>query len=241
MARIARMPRFCVNVPESRDDLMHYVLILPSRPIFTPTLIMDSGPPSTVSDTDNHRPQRVLTRLTLFALLWLVLAGTDPLSWIIGVPAVLFAAYAATRLSTLVGADPKPLQLLAFGPFFVWESILGGIDVARRVLGPRLRIDPALVSYRPRLRDPAAQVVFLDTISLLPGTLSADFRAGVAEVHALDGDASVVAGLERLERQVARLFGEHLEGEPEVSMRPCAIGGAPGCGVTASGAGASHA
>ena len=239
------MPRFCVNVPESRDDLMHYVLILPSRPIFTPTLIMDSGPPSTVSDTDNHRAARVLprvlTRLTLFALLWLVLAGTDPLSWIIGVPAVLFAAYAATRLSTLVGADPKPLQLLAFGPFFVWESILGGIDVARRVLGPRLRIDPALVSYRPRLRDPAAQVVFLDTISLLPGTLSADFRAGVAEVHALDGDASVVAGLERLERRVAGLFGEQLEGEPEVSMRPCAIGGAPGCSGAASGAEAGHA
>jgi len=164
---------------------------------------------------------RLVTRLALFALLWLVLAGIDPLSWIIGVPAVLLATYAAARLSTLVGADPRPLRLLAFAPFFVWESILGGVDVARRVLGPRLHIDPALVSYRPRLRDPAATVVFLDTVSLLPGTLSADFRDGVAEVHALDGEAAVVAGLKRLERQVARLFGERLDGEPEVSMRPC--------------------
>jgi multicomponent Na+:H+ antiporter subunit E len=166
-------------------------------------------------------PARLLSRAMLFALLWLVLAGTDPLSWVVGLPAVLLATYAAARLSTRVGADPRPMRLLAFAPFFVWESILGGLDVARRVLGPRVHIDPALISYRLRLRDPAAQVVFLDSISLLPGTLTADFRDGVAQVHALDRDASVVNGLKRLEPRIARLFGERLDGEPEVSVRPC--------------------
>jgi multicomponent Na+:H+ antiporter subunit E len=181
-----------------------------------------------------------LTRLAMFALLWLVLAGTDPVSWLVGVPVVLLATYAAVRLSRIVGSDPRPLRLLLFLPFFVWESILGGIDVARRVMGPRLRIDPALVSYRPRLRDPAAKVVFLDSISLLPGTLSADFRDGVAEVHALDRDPSVVAGLKRLERQVASLFGERLEGEPEVSVRPCAATALPAHAPAAKGTGAEH-
>ncbi|MCG6942527.1 MAG: Na+/H+ antiporter subunit E [Thiohalocapsa sp.] len=193
-----------------------------------------------MSATLPDRPPSLLARLALFALLWLVLAGTDPLSWIIGVPAVLLATYAAARLSTLVGADPRPLRLLAFGPFFVWESILGGLDVARRVLSPRLHIAPALVSYRLRLKDPAARVVFIDAVSLLPGTLSADFRDGVAEVHALDGDAPVVPGLNRLERQVARLFGERLDGEPEVSIRPCPTGGATGGSDAAPSAGANH-
>lgn len=165
---------------------------------------------------------RWTTRLVLFALVWLVLAGTDPLSWIVGAPAVLLATYAAARLSTLVGEDPRPLRLVAFVPFFVWESILGGVDVARRVLAPKLRIDPALVSYRPRLRDPAAQVVFLDTISLLPGTLSADIRKGLVQVHALDGDPAVIAGLEILEERVARLFGEELTGAPMVTVTNCA-------------------
>jgi multicomponent Na+:H+ antiporter subunit E len=168
------------------------------------------------------KPLRWTTRLVLFALLWLVLVGTDPVSWIVGVPAVLLASYAAARLSTLVGADPRPLRLIAFVPFFVWESVLGGMDVARRVLAPRLRIDPALVSYRPRLKDPAAQVVFLDTISLLPGTLSADIRNGLVQVHALDGDPAMVAGLERLEARVARLFGEEVTGAPIVTVTSCA-------------------
>jgi multicomponent Na+:H+ antiporter subunit E len=165
---------------------------------------------------------RWTTRLVLFALLWLVLVGTDPVSWIVGVPAVLLASYAAARLSTLVGADPRPLRLIAFVPFFVWESVLGGVDVARRVLAPRLRIDPALVSYRPRLKDPAAQVVFLDTISLLPGTLSADIRKGLVQIHALDSDQAMVAGLERLEARVARLFGEEVTGAPIVTVTSCA-------------------
>jgi multicomponent Na+:H+ antiporter subunit E len=165
---------------------------------------------------------RWTTRLVLFALLWLVLVGTDPVSWIVGVPAVLLASYAAARLSTLVGADPRPLRLIAFVPFFVWESVLGGMDVARRVLAPRLRIDPALVSYRPRLKDPAAQVVFLDTISLLPGTLSADIRKGLVQIHALDSDQAMVAGLERLEARVARLFGEEVTGAPIVTVTSCA-------------------
>jgi multicomponent Na+:H+ antiporter subunit E len=167
---------------------------------------------------------RWLMRLLLFALVWLLLVGTDPLSWLVGVPSVLLATVAAARLSTLVGADPRPLRLLAFVPFFVWESILGGLDVARRVLGPRLLIDPVLVTYRPRLQDAAARVVFLDSISLLPGTLSADFRDDLAYVHALDGAAPIVEGLERLERRVAGLFGERLTGAPEVSQQPCPPG-----------------
>ncbi len=221
------------------NNLSLDVEIAPTRPILrandaSSRCVLEPGPISILSDTPLDTPPhmipRLLTRLTLFALLWLVLAGTDPLSWIVGVPAVLLATYTAARLSTLVGADPRPLQLLAFAPFFVWESILGGLDVARRVLGPSLRIDPSLVSYRTRLKDPAARVAFLDSISLLPGTLSADFRNCVAEVHALDSDLAVVAGLKRLEGQVARLFGERLDGEPAVSVRPCP----PGAGAASA-------
>lgn len=171
-------------------------------------------------------PVRWTARLVLFALIWLVLVGVDPVSWIVGIPSVLLATFAAARLSTLVGADPSPLRLVAFVPFFVWESVLGGVDVARRVLSPRLRIDPALISYRPRLRGAAANVVFLDTISLLPGTLSADIRHGVIQVHALDGEVSVVTGLERLEERVARLFGETFTAPPQVSMTSCERGDA---------------
>jgi multicomponent Na+:H+ antiporter subunit E len=62
-----------------------------------------------------------------------------------------------------------------------------------------------------RLQRPDARVFFVDGISLLPGTLSADLRDGVLLVHALDTKDAVSASLRRLEERVADLFGEQLE------------------------------
>lgn len=161
---------------------------------------------------------RALGRASLFTALWVVIAGNDPLSWIIGVPTILFATWTSMRLSANTDASGRSGMRLTgiarFAPFFVLQSIRGGLDVAQRVLRPRLRIYPGFQSYRPRLNNPIARVVFLDTISLLPGTLSADMRDGQIQVHALDARGDLQPELQRLESVVAALFGETLEPEP---------------------------
>ena len=151
-----------------------------------------------------------MTRLALFALLWLALTEGDPAAWIIGVPAVLAATLAALRLSE-PGSGLSAGGMVRFLPFFLLESVRGGIDVAARVLRPQMRIDPGMRTYRVRLQRPDARVFFVDGISLLPGTLSADLRDGVLLVHALDTKDAVSASLRRLEERVADLFGEQLE------------------------------
>lgn len=155
-----------------------------------------------------------MVRLTVFAALWVVIAGSDPSSWIIGLPTVLFATWSSFRLSLDQpgGLGLKLPGLLRFLPYFAVESVRGGLDVAARVLHPRVNIDPVFVRYEPRLLHPIARVVFLDSVSLLPGTLSADLRDGVIEVHALDSGPELKSGLLRLERLVGRMFGERPEG-----------------------------
>jgi multicomponent Na+:H+ antiporter subunit E len=159
--------------------------------------------------------QRLLVRGLLFVALWLVMAGSDPSSWIIGVPTVAFATWASLRLNpdtTAAGrSGMRLLGMLRFAPYFVIQSVRGGLDVAQRVFRPTLRIYPGFQSYRPRLKDPIARVVFLDSISLLPGTLSADMRDGLIRVHALDARGDLQPELARLEAAVAALFGEPLE------------------------------
>ena len=154
---------------------------------------------------------RIGGRVLLFAAIWLVLAGTDPGSWLVGVPAVVLAVVTAERLTRHGNPGVSPLGLLRFVPFFLWESVLGGIDVANRVLRPKMRVDPGFVQYPVRLASPSATVFFLDSISLLPGTLSADLRAGSIHVHVLDVGADSVTPLQRLERRVADLFNERLD------------------------------
>jgi multicomponent Na+:H+ antiporter subunit E len=142
-----------------------------------------------------------------------VIAGDDPSSWIIGVPTIVLAIWVSLKLrGNVEGASALRFRgWLRFIPFFLIESFRGGLDVASRVLRPRVDISPGFQSYRPRLANPAARVLFLDSISLLPGTLSADLRDGVITVHALDARVDLAPELARLERAVGRLFGEHLE------------------------------
>lgn len=156
-----------------------------------------------------------LGRLVLFALLWLVIAGRDPDSWLVGAPVVLATALVslALRRGRTGGQSGSGLSaggLLRFLPFFLWESLRGGLDVAGRVLRPRLAIAPGFQRYPLRLTDEGAQAFFMAVISLLPGTLSADLREGVVLVHALDNRADLTPELARLERRVGALFGQPL-------------------------------
>lgn len=165
-------------------------------------------------DAVTRRGLRGAGRFLLFATLWLIVAGPEPTSWIIGGPTIALAAWVSLGLG---GRFDRPhpsglrlLGLMRFIPYFAIESLRGGLDVAARVMRPRVRIDPGFLRYPVRLRSPSAQVVFIDSISLLPGTLSADLRNGVIDVHALDISADLEPELERLEGRVARVFGERL-------------------------------
>ncbi|EXJ13731.1 Na+/H+ antiporter subunit E [Imhoffiella purpurea] len=149
-------------------------------------------------------------RTTLLALGWILLAGPAPESWILGIPSVLLATWASLRLAPPRRRGLSPRGLMAFLPYFLWQSVRGGIDVAGRILHPRMPIAPGFQIYRTRLSKPAARVLFLDSISLLPGSLSADLDGDRLRIHAIDADSSLAPELAALERRIAALFGERL-------------------------------
>lgn len=104
--------------------------------------------------------------------------------------------------------------LARFVPYFLWQSLHGGWDVARIALRPCMPLDPKIIEYAPRLRHPTARLFFTHIISLLPGTLSADSRDDTIVIHALSGDENALrAATAKLERRVAELFGVPLEKE----------------------------
>lgn len=163
-----------------------------------------------------RHPVSALVRALLLAGLWVVFAGPDPGSWVIGAPTVLGATWASLKLSAPRPRTLSPAGTLRFLPFFLVESLRGGIDVAWRVLRPAMAVRPGLRTYRTRLRNPSARLVFVDSISLLPGTLSADLRNDVVTVHALDVETEIERALEALEGRVAALFDEPLDRGPGV-------------------------
>lgn len=151
--------------------------------------------------------RRVLSRSIVLGILWWVLGGSDPLWWWVGLPAVGLAVMVSLSLA------PASMQqrwrargVVLFVPFFCFQSLRGGIDVARRAFDPRLPLHPSLVRYPFRLMDWPSRVFMANAVSLLPGTLSADLDEHHLLVHALDQDLPVMAQLHALETRVAHLF-----------------------------------
>jgi len=150
--------------------------------------------------------------LALLAV-WLILAGGDLASLMIAAPfialAILLKPVKDDR-SVGSGLLVNISGLLQFAGFFILESLRGGIDVSRRVLAPKTRIDPVFYDYSMQLRIPYAQQLFISSISLLPGTLCADMNNNQLRIHTLDQQMDTTQGIRRLESLVGQIFGEAL-------------------------------
>jgi multicomponent Na+:H+ antiporter subunit E len=104
------------------------------------------------------------------------------------------------------------MQLSAFARLvlrFLRQSVVAGVDVARRALDPRLPLHPGFVVYPVGLPRGPARHVFTTLMSLLPGTVptGADARSQLL-VHCLDSEQPVAAQLAAEEAVFARVIAE---------------------------------
>jgi multicomponent Na+:H+ antiporter subunit E len=152
----------------------------------------------------------ILLRSALFALLWWTLSGGDLNSWLIGLPAVVLAAWASRKLGTGTSLTLSIPGLLRFVPFFIRESFRGGVDVAKRIFHRRLPIHPGFKHYHTKLSSQPERMFFANCISLFPGTLSVRLTNDVIEIHAIDTTVPIEVELEKLEKAVGRLFAESI-------------------------------
>ncbi len=81
-------------------------------------------------------------------------------------------------------------RLVAYAVVVLWDIILANLAVARLILGPTRNLRPRFVILPLELEQPVAVALLANTISLTPGTVSADLsRDGrLLLLHCLDVD-----------------------------------------------------
>ena len=171
---------------------------------------------SSINHTLSNFARRSLIHFVVFSSLWYVFVGSDKASWIIGVPAVLLATALSLMLAPSSQYSISPAGAFRFIPFFLRQSFRGGIDVMRRALSLRQLLNPGLVSYTTFLPEGSARIFFVNTISLLPGTLSAELHGNRVTIHTLDRSLPIWANIQGLEYHVAVL----MRISPEKKKRP---------------------
>jgi multicomponent Na+:H+ antiporter subunit E len=138
-------------------------------------------------------------------LWWALTEGAG--GWAFGAVVVALAGATSLWLARPGRGNASLRGTLRFVPFFLMQSLRGGIDVAYRAFHPRLPIAPAWRVYPLRLPEGPARVFLMNAITLMPGTLSVEAEGNNLRIHVLDGRLPIERGLGRLEAHVARAFG----------------------------------
>lgn len=168
-----------------------------------------------VSAAESGRPGVALIHvISLYAALfgiWLLLSGIfDPFFLSLAAVSCALIVYLARRMD-LIDHEGVPVHVswrfALYLPWLVWQIVLANVDVFRRIVDPRLPIDPELRWVPADQKTDLCRAIFANSITLTPGTVSTDVDSGRIRVHAIDQ-----SGLDELEAgamnaRVCRLEG----------------------------------
>mgnify|MGYP005697910701 FL=1 len=133
--------------------------------------------------------RHVLMFCVLFAL-WMLLSGhTSPLLVSFGVGSCLLVVVLQARMDRtdreVVHLGFRPLAALGYVGWLLWEIVKSNIDVAKVILSRDLPISPTLFRVESTQKTLAGHVLFANSITLTPGTVSINLRRDTILVHAL--------------------------------------------------------
>ncbi len=135
--------------------------------------------------------RNVTNLFVLLFLIWLLLTGTFELT------SLLLGIVIAGGLSLIFGKNSNVFGKLRLTPkVFIyslhylivlsWEIVKSNVDVALRVINPKLPINPGIVKVKTKLKSPMGRMILANSITLTPGTLTIDIKDDEFYIHWID-------------------------------------------------------
>lgn len=170
--------------------------------------------PPAAAPTARQPNQPLRHSVVLFFVLasfWLSWSGHfEPLLLAFGIVSCGLVVAICRRMQ-IVDAEGAPLRLgLRPLPYAVWlvkEVIEANFHVARRLLDPRLPIRPQLIRLKASQTEDLTRVVYANSITLTPGTVSIAIEDDEIVVHALTRSAADEDKSGEMDRRVTQLEG----------------------------------
>ena len=140
--------------------------------------------------------KRLLILGVVLSGIWLLWSGHfEGLLLGLGGASILFVVLLSNHLK-LVDEESVPTglhypTLAAYLPWLALEIVKANLDVARRIIRPGpLDISPRMIRVPASQRTELGRVIYANSITLTPGTISVDLKGGEILVHALHAEAA---------------------------------------------------
>jgi multicomponent Na+:H+ antiporter subunit E len=117
---------------------------------------------------------------------------------------------------SLVSLARAGWKLFSYFVWLVYSIVQSNLQVAYLVLHPKLPIKPGLLRFRTRLQSQVGQIILANSITLTPGTITADLHEGVYLVHTLVPEAAGSLLEAKMQSKLEEIFGEPEEPQPEI-------------------------
>ena len=147
----------------------------------------------------------------LLSFLWMLLSGhTEPLLLWLGLASVTVTVLIANRMD-LIDREGHPIHLslkgFAYWPWLLWEIAKANVDVARVILRRDMPIEPTVLDIEGSQKSELGFVIYGNSITLTPGTVTVDLEGEKLQVHALTRPAADDLLSGKMDRRVALLEG----------------------------------
>jgi len=80
----------------------------------------------------------------------------------------------------------RPIAYIIYFVVFMKNLILSNWDVAKRVIDPKLPINPGIVAIKTDLKEDYKKLMLANSITLTPGTITMDVRDDTYFIHWID-------------------------------------------------------
>ncbi len=159
-----------------------------------------------------NRTKTFIIATILLFITWVLLAGATRQEFIFGgITAIIISLLFLPRLRIL-GDIKISIKALIYGIgylfVFTWALIKSNLDVARRVISPKLPINPGIVKVKTKLKTPLGRAVLANSITLTPGTLTVEMRDQYFYIHWIDVS---VSDIDSASQAIVSKFEKYLE------------------------------
>jgi multicomponent Na+:H+ antiporter subunit E len=157
---------------------------------------------------------RLIATFIILFVFWMVMAGKfDLFHASLGVISCLIVTYLSGDLlfkESRKGRGKEVFLFILYIPWLIYQIILANLHVARLALSPRMSelINPQLIRFKVNLKSDISKVAFANSITLTPGTITADIEGDEFHVHGLSQPVvdDLLSG--EMEQRVAHVFSE---------------------------------